>query len=74
MAFDLTNTHIAAVPTFPRRRGYGALLTNLIVLWRSRRALAQLDARALEDVGLTQQMAQDEAERPVWDVPANWRC
>lgn len=49
-----------------------SLLTMLSV-WRSRRALARLDARALEDVGITAHLARAEAAKPVWDVPATWR-
>jgi len=48
-------------------------LWELIALYRSRRALARLDNRALEDVGLTEFTARLEADRPVWDVPQNWR-
>ena len=45
---------------------------SLLALSRSRQALADLDARALEDIGLTPHDARREASRPVWDVPANW--
>ena len=40
---------------------------------RQRRALAQLDAEALDDIGLTAEMAENEAQRPFWDAPTNWR-
>jgi uncharacterized protein YjiS (DUF1127 family) len=40
---------------------------------RQRRQLAQLDARALHDLGLTADQATTEAARPFWDVPAAWR-
>lgn len=42
-------------------------------LWRSRRALARLTAAQLKDVGVSPSEARNEANRPVWDVPANWR-
>ena len=42
-------------------------------LWRQRRALAQLDAHRLDDIGLTRAEAQAEAARPIWDAPAHWR-
>lgn len=45
---------------------------NAMALRRQRRALAQLDARALADVGITQSDAKTEAQRPVWDVPGHW--
>lgn len=42
-------------------------------LRRSRSALAQLDAHALRDIGLSGQDAQNEARRPVWDAPEFWK-
>ena len=42
-------------------------------LWSSRRALARLTAAQLQDVGVTPAQAHREAQRTVWDVPANWR-
>lgn len=52
-------------------------ILSMIAQWhglaRQRRALARLDADQLKDVGLTAEMAQKEAARPVWDAPANWR-
>lgn len=49
-----------------------SLLTMLSV-WRSRRALAQLDRHALDDIGISAKRAQSEARKPIWDVPATWR-
>ncbi|WP_420860935.1 DUF1127 domain-containing protein [Algirhabdus cladophorae] len=46
---------------------------SLLTLHRSRRALAQLDARQLADVGISEQNARAEAAQPVWNVPKNWR-
>lgn len=43
-------------------------------IWRQRQVLRNLDAHALEDIGVTRKQAQDEARRPVWDAPATWRC
>lgn len=40
---------------------------------RQRDRLRQLDDAALDDIGLTRAEAENEAARPVWDVPANWR-
>lgn len=45
---------------------------SLLALSRSRQALADLDARALADIGVTEAEARREATRPVWDVPTNW--
>ncbi|MEO0670109.1 MAG: DUF1127 domain-containing protein [Pseudomonadota bacterium] len=63
-----TRSRPAAAPARP--------LVSLITLydvWRSRRALARLDAAGLEDIGLTRDRADNEAAKPVWDVPATWR-
>lgn len=40
---------------------------------RQRAALSRLDAAHLADIGLTARAAQAEADRPFWDVPAQWR-
>ncbi|MEM1075113.1 MAG: DUF1127 domain-containing protein [Pseudomonadota bacterium] len=48
------------------------ILTRLAV-WRSRRDLARLDARALEDIGITADAADREARLSLWDVPHTWR-
>lgn len=45
---------------------------SLLALSRSRQALSSLDARALEDIGVTQAEARREATRPIWDVPSSW--
>lgn len=45
---------------------------SLLALSRSRQALSDLDARALEDIGVTAAQARREAARPVWDVPSSW--
>lgn len=48
-------------------------LLGLLALWRSRRALARLDARALDDIGLSPREAATEAAKPIWDVPSYWQ-
>ncbi|WP_324754380.1 DUF1127 domain-containing protein [Roseovarius sp. Pro17] len=48
-------------------------LGSMIALYRSRRALAGLDADALADVGLTAAEARIEARRSFWDMPRAWR-
>ena len=47
---------------------------NAFALWRSRRDLAALDAAQLSDVGIAAGDARREAQRPVWDAPASWKC
>lgn len=49
-------------------------LRHIYSVWRSRRALAALDAAALNDIGLSYKDAQTEAKRPLWDVPQSWRA
>lgn len=50
------------------RKGLG--LARLVMCWietrRTRIALSHLDTRLLDDVGLTQQSAWNEAHRPFW--------
>lgn len=48
-------------------------LSKRLAVWRTRRALANLDADALNDIGVTRHDAQREAEMGIWDVPATWR-
>ena len=48
------------------------MIFQLLALFRSRRALASLDARLLSDIGLTAEAAAHEAARPFWDVPPHW--
>lgn len=47
-------------------------LADLLELGRQRRALAKLDSRSLQDMGLSPREAAKEARRPLWDVPAGW--
>ena len=58
-----------------RRRTARPLLAlrQMLALHRQRRELAQLDDRALADIGLDRDTAQAEARRPVWDIPSHWR-
>lgn len=57
----------------PFGRSVLAALGTRLAVWRSRRALAALDAAALKDIGVTTLQAQREADLGFWDVPANWR-
>jgi uncharacterized protein YjiS (DUF1127 family) len=45
---------------------------RIAALWRSRRALAQLDAAQLDDIGISAKAAAKEARRAPWDAPQNW--
>ncbi len=62
---------LLGTPRFPRHRRPG--LAEYLALWRQRRALARLDDRTLDDLGLTREQVYREAARPVWDAPQNWR-
>lgn len=46
----------------------------MLAVRRSRRDLANLDARLLQDVGLTAGQVERESTRPFWDVPPHWRA
>ena len=62
--------------TLPLRRARPSLLARLVFMMdvaKSRRALNQLDAGQLEDVGLSTKEADGEVARGFWDVPATWR-
>ena len=54
------------------RKSWFFRLSQMYGLWHQRRSLACLDEAALRDIGLTRTDALTEAERPIWDVPANW--
>lgn len=69
MTFFDTTAQVHARP----RRSLMSAVRNIAALARQRRRLATLDAHRLDDLGITAQAAQAEANRPIWDVPANWR-
>ncbi len=56
-----------------RPLGLLARLKQARTLRRQRLALAELNDHLLADIGITSGEALAEAERPVWDAPANWR-
>jgi len=43
-------------------------LGQIFALYRERHALARLDDAALNDIGLTRDEANAEANRPFWDI------
>ena len=59
---------VSLSPRLPR----GLNVTAFLSLMRQRRALRNLDDRALSDIGITPEQAAHEAKRPVWDVPTHW--
>ncbi len=60
-------------PCPPRRRFGLTMFWDALSLCRQRRTLARLDARALEDIGITREQAEAEAARPLWDAPEFWQ-
>lgn len=48
-------------------------LISGIQLTRQRNALRHLSDDLLDDVGLTRDQAEAEAQRSAWDVPAHWK-
>lgn len=65
----LSNSQEHCQPATGRRPSF----MDMVALYHQRRALAQLDDAALEDLGLTRHEAIEEARRPLWDIPSNWR-
>lgn len=51
-----------------RPASIGTTLAIWYETWRQRRELATLDARILQDVGLSPEDARQEASRPFWDI------
>lgn len=63
MRMTLAAGRLAMAPT-----GLRPLRLARVWIWRaqSRRALARLDARLLDDVGISAVAARDEAAKPFW--------
>ncbi|WP_295312819.1 DUF1127 domain-containing protein [Roseobacter sp.] len=67
---------MSLIDTMTRPARHARTRTSLrtrLDLWRSRRALARLDAAALHDIGVSQRAAKKEARLTVWDVPESWK-
>lgn len=67
----LIDTHVSLRSGKPR--SFRAALLTRLAVWRSRRDLAKLDARQLEDVGISTLDAAREVKLSLWDVPHTWR-
>lgn len=67
----MTQVAINRPCTHVRRSVLGKLWAALSMM-RQRRRLAQLDDRALQDIGLTRTEAETEARRAIWDAPEIW--
>ncbi|BAN46117.1 DUF1127 domain-containing protein [Metapseudomonas resinovorans] len=65
-ARELEQERYAPVSLAPFR--VGSRWNRFWMRLRTRRALLELDAHALKDIGLTRQQALDEALKPFWKV------
>lgn len=75
--FASLHTSTLTVRRVQSRGIFDGLIANLRLAWHAhaqRQQLASLDDAALADIGLSRAQALAEAGRPLWDVPANWRC
>lgn len=61
----------ALAPAQAKRPLFTRILARFAAL-RSRRALAALEPHQLADIGLSRAEAEQEAARPIWDVPQHW--
>lgn len=71
----MTHTCVDHICDRPARTpsGLWARLWQARLVHAQRRALAQLSAAQLRDIGLTKDEAIAESQRAVWDVPHHWR-
>ena len=69
MTKALTNTRMAA----PKGVSLISRILNAFALLDQRRSLAGLSDAALDDIGVSRTEAENESNRPAWDVPAHWR-
>ncbi|MBC7478171.1 MAG: DUF1127 domain-containing protein [Pseudorhodobacter sp.] len=67
-------TFAASQSTSPSSRDVWSRVMATLMLYRSRRALAQLDSHILNDIGISREQALSEAKRAVWDAPSRWRA
>ena len=58
----------------PSSRGAWSRIMATLMVYRSRRALAQLDSHILNDIGISRAQALSEAKRAVWDAPDRWNA
>ena len=71
MSMNIAAEHHYATPR--ASRPVWATIASMLNISRQRAALRRLDQAGLADVGLDRHTAIAEANRPIWDVPANWR-
>ncbi|KIC18789.1 DUF1127 domain-containing protein [Leisingera sp. ANG-Vp] len=70
----LTSSRSAHCAAAKPRLALTARIGLHLAAWRQRRQLAKLDARALEDIGVTRSEAETESRRSFWSAPDHWSC
>ena len=76
MMFELSITQSAPASQAskrPRLSDIGQRLALMYRAWSTRRALAGLDRREMEDIGIDRSAAIKEAARRPWDIAARGR-
>ena len=58
----------------PSKAGFLTKLLSFAALRKQRNDLANLTSAQLADIGVSAKEASIEAQKPVWDVPSNWRA
>jgi len=68
------NTQIfgRSAPVRGKRLGVLKWVGAAFTAQRSRIDLRNLDEHMLDDIGVTRDQANIEADRPIWNVPAHW--
>ncbi len=56
-----------------QRGGILKRIAVLIAVRKTRNDMARLTDTQLADIGLSRDTVQAEIQRPIWDVPSNWR-
>lgn len=54
-----------------RKTGFWARVWTAITVQNERQELAGLDDHMLNDIGMTREQAEAEAQRPIWDLPSH---
>ncbi len=67
---SMSNT-ITRAP-LPGRFAIISLISLAFAARRQRNALRSLSDTALRDMGLSREDVEQEANRPLWDIPAGW--
>ncbi|UWQ76125.1 DUF1127 domain-containing protein [Leisingera sp. M658] len=67
-----TSSRCTPRPAAKPQLSLAARLRLHLKVWTQRRQLAKLDARALDDIGVTRAEADAEARRGFWSAPDHW--